>query len=143
MSWPGCQTRTWPLPKFRRDFHSTMKVGPDRLTWVGTTRYLGVGDSGRDPLHDCQVFLLRRYMNWRMAENLGLGPCFGWDGRQLTKVCQLRGSQDLQPPQGEPGASPVAPELSHQGTPFKLPLSSADPAWAKNQGLGDMIGKNP
>ena len=102
MSWPGCLTRSLPLPKFRRNFYSTMKAGPDRLTWVGTTRYLGVGDSGRDPLHDCQVFLLRRNMKWRMAENLGLRPLLwvGWGA--TTEVCQLRGVPGPPAPPGHP-----------------------------------------
>ena len=115
--WAGlvARTRSWPLPKFRRDFYSTMKAGPDRLTWVGTTRYLGVGDSGRDPLHYCQVFLLRR-KGWG-ATDRGLPVEGGPNDLQLT-------TWSPQGLQSSPGALP--PENG-----VKQPFSSADPSLGK------------
>ena len=69
-----------------------------------------------------------------------VGHSLNQGGGQVAHLGQLRGSQDLQPPQGEPGASPVAPELSHQGTLLKLPsprailaLGKKSMAWGHNR----------
>jgi hypothetical protein len=44
-------------------------VGPDRLTWVGTTRFLG-GGSGRDPALDWRNLTVATRAFWRLFRAL-------------------------------------------------------------------------